>query len=156
MESCIAPFTGYYYIGSAASHIVANKRVDAIGSIGTMTSFVDMTGYYEKKGAKVITEYATKSTKKNKDFQDLLNGKAEGYIKNVLDPITETFHNDMTSVRPNLNTNVLTGATYNADDALSNGLIDQIGTLQTAIDKVFELSKTSTNNSNIKTSKKIE
>ena len=143
-----------YYIGSAASHIVANKRVDAIGSIGTMTSFVDMTGYYEKKGAKVITEYATKSTKKNKDFQDLLNGKAEGYIKNVLDPITETFHNDMTSVRPNLNTNVLTGATYNADDALSNGLIDQIGTLQTAIDKVFELSKTSTNNSNIKTSKK--
>lgn len=139
-----------YYIGAAANHIVANKRVDAIGSIGTMIYFVDMTGFYEKKGAKVISEYATKSTDKNKNFEELLNGNAETYIKNVLDPITETFHSDMKSARTNLSEKVLTGATYNAEDSLSLGLIDEIGTLQTAIDKVFELSKAATNNSNSK------
>ena len=143
-----------YYIGSAASHIVANKRADSIGSIGAMTSFVDMKGFYEKKGAKVITEYATKSTDKNKDFEDLLKGDPKGYIKNVLDPIVDTFHNDMTSVRSNLNESVLSGGVYNAEDSLSNGLIDEIGTLQTAIDKVFELSKTTPNNSNKNNSKK--
>lgn len=136
-----------YYIGSASSHIVANKRADAIGSIGTMIHFVDMTGFYEKKGAKVITEYATKSTNKNKDFEELLKGNPEGYIKNVLDPITETFHTDMKTARENLSEEVLTGGTYDAENSLSLGLIDEIGTLQTAIDKVFELSK-ATNNSN--------
>lgn len=143
-----------YYIGSAAKHIVANKRADAIGSIGTMIHFVDMTGYYEKKGAKVITEYATKSTDKNKDFEDLLKGKPEGYIKNELDPITETFHADMNSARPNLNSEVLSGGTYNAEVSLNNGLIDEIGTLQTAIDKVFSLAKSNKNNTQLNNSKK--
>ena len=143
-----------YYIGSAAKHIVANKRADAIGSIGTMIHFVDMTGFYEKKGAKVITEYATKSTAKNKDFEDLLIGKPEGYIKNELDPITETFHADMNSARQNLSNEVLSGGTYNSEDSLKNGLIDEIGTLQTAIDKVFSLAKANNNNSKLNNSKK--
>jgi len=140
-----------YYIGSAAKHIVANKRADAIGSIGTMIHFVDMTGVYKKKGANIITEYATKSTHKNKDFEELLKGNPEGYIKNELDPITDTFHADMTSARSNLNNAVLTGATYNAEDSLNMGLIDEIGTLQTAIANVFSLAKPNkTNNNNPK------
>jgi protease-4 len=142
-----------YYIGSAAKHIIANKRADAIGSIGTMIHFVDMTGFYEKKGAKIITEYATKSTNKNKDFENLLKGNPEGYIKNELDPITETFHADMNSARPNLNTEVLSGGTYNSEDSLKNGLIDEIGILQTAIDKVFSLAKANNNNSKLNNSK---
>ena len=143
-----------YYIGSAANHIVANKRADAIGSIGTMIHFIDMTGYYEKKGAKVITEYATKSTDKNKDFEELLNGNPEGYIKNELDPITESFHNDMKAARSGLKEAVLSGGTYNADQSLSMGLVDEIGTLQTAIDKVFSLAQKNKGNSNNANSKR--
>lgn len=142
-----------YYIGSASNHIIANKRADAIGSIGTMIHFVDMTGVYEKKGAKIVTEYATKSTNKNKDFEDLLKGNPEGYIKNQLDPITEIFHADMNSARPSLNSEVLTGGTYNSEISLNNGLIDEIGTLQTAIDKVFSLAKATNTNSNTNNSK---
>lgn len=134
-----------YYIGCATNHIIANKRADAIGSIGTMISFLDMTGYYEKKGAKVITEYATKSTNKNKDFRDLLEGKPENYIKNQLDPITDTFHNDVKSVRPNLTEDVLKGGIYNPEESLKNGLIDELGTMQDAINKVFELSSKNKN-----------
>ncbi|MBS9773818.1 MAG: S49 family peptidase [Tenacibaculum sp.] len=146
-----------YYIGSASNHIIANKRCDAIGSIGTVISFVDFRGYYEKQGAKVITAYATKSTDKNKNFEDLLAGKPENYIKNVLDPITEDFHKDMKSARPNLNDDVLSGATYKADKSLELGLIDEIGTLETAIDKVISLSKADkkTNNKNQQLNTKI-
>lgn len=147
-----------YYIACASSYIIANKRVDAIGSIGTMVYFLDTTGIYEKKGAKVIEAYATKSTNKNKDFRSLLSGDTESYIKNVLDPITEDFHTDVKNSRKNIDEDVFTGGTYNANQSLENGLVDEIGTLSSAIDKVFELSKSNTsnsNNSNTKMSKKI-
>ncbi|MRX40589.1 hypothetical protein GJU43_14975 [Flavobacterium sp. LC2016-23] len=134
-----------YYIGSAADHVIANKRADHIGSIGTMIYFIDFTGWYEKEGAKVITQYATKSTDKNKDYEELIKGNPEPYIKNQLDPITEDFINDIKKVRSTINEEVFTGKTYSATDSVTMGLVDEIGTLQTAIDKVFELAKQSSN-----------
>lgn len=140
-----------YYIGSAASYIVANKRADHIGSIGVMISFIDWTGYYEGQGAKVITEYATKSTEKNKNFEDLLKGKPEGYIKNELDPLAEEFHTDMKAVRASINEEALKGGTWNAAGALKMGLVDEIGTLQTAVQKVFDLAAEQQQNQNLNT-----
>lgn len=134
-----------YYIGSAANHIIANKRADHIGSIGTMIHFIDLTGYYEKEGAKVITEYATKSTEKNRAFEELIAGKPEKYIKQELDPITEDFINDIKAVRADVNEAVFTGATYSPKQAIKMGLVDELGTLQTAIAKVLELAGTTTN-----------
>lgn len=133
-----------YYIGSATKHIVANKRADAIGSIGVMCQFVDMKGYYESKGAKVRSMYSTLSPDKNKAFRDLdENDDEEGFIKTELDPIAESFHVDMKAARPNLNSVVLGGGDYDAKKALEFNLIDEIGTLNTAVAKVFELSKSS-------------
>ncbi|MBC5835803.1 hypothetical protein G6N05_05335 [Flavobacterium sp. F372] len=142
-----------YYIGSAANHIIANNRADAIGSIGVMVHFIDVSGIYEKMGAKVITEYATRSTEKNKPFEELLKGNPELYIKTELDPIAEDFINDIKAVRSNVDKSVFAGGTWNASDSLSKGLIDSLGTLQDAINKAFELSKTSKNNSNKTNSK---
>lgn len=144
-----------YYIGSAASFIIANKRADHIGSIGTMIYFIDFTGWYEKEGAKVITEYATLSTDKNKDYEELLKGNPEPYIKNQLDPITEDFINDIKKVRSKVNEEVFTGKTYSAANSITMGLVDELGTLQTAIDKVFELAKQSSNQLNTDMSKQL-
>lgn len=137
-----------YYIGSAASHIIANKRADAIGSIGVMVSFIDFSGIYEKQGAKLITEYATQSTEKNKAFEELLKGNPELYIKTELDPIAEDFINDIKAVRPDVDPSVFKGGTWNAQESLDKKLIDSIGTLQDAVNKVFELSSTDNSNSN--------
>jgi len=144
-----------YYIGSATDYIVANTRADAIGSIGVMINFVDLTGYYEAKGAKVITEYATKSTEKNRAYEDLIGGDSEKYIKEQLDPINEVFHADVKSARPNISNDVFTGAVWGGSDSLDKGLVDELGTLQTAIDKVFELSAKN-NQSNINTNMSTE
>lgn len=137
-----------YYIGSAASHIIANKRADAIGSIGVMVSFIDFSGIYEKQGAKLITEYATQSTEKNKAFEELLKGNPELYIKTELDPIAEDFINDIKAVRPGIDPSVFKGGTWNAQQSLDKKLIDSIGTLQDAVNKVFELSDTGNSNNN--------
>ena len=106
-----------YYIGSAASHIVANKRAEAIGSIGAYTQFLDLTGYYEKQGAKVHTIYATKSIEKNKAYRDALEGKYETYVKEELDPLVDTFHADMKASRSGLSEKVFKGGTWGGIDA---------------------------------------
>ncbi len=138
-----------YYIGSAASHIVANQRAEHIGSIGVMIHFVDFSGMYEKKGAKIITEYSTHSPEKNRSFEELLKGNSELYIKKELDPIAEDFIKDIKAVRKNVAEEVFKGGTWNATDALTKNLVDEIGSLQTAINKAFELSKSSNSNNNI-------
>lgn len=135
-----------YYIGSAAAEITVNKRADVIGSIGTMVSFIDFTGYYEKKGAKIVTEYATKSTNKNKAWKELLAGNPETYIKTELDPITDTFIDDIKAVRSSIDESVFDGSTYNPEKALEMGLIDKIGSLQSVVDSIFSKSKSNKNN----------
>lgn len=142
-----------YYVGNATNYIVANKRADAIGSIGAYASFLDFTGMFEKWGAKDHTIYATKSTEKNSDFREVLKGNYEPYIKNVLDPMVETFHQDMKSARPGLDDSVFKGGTWGAEKSLELGLIDEIGTIETAILKVVELSNSENLNSNTDMSK---
>lgn len=137
-----------YYIGSATKYIIANPRADAIGSIGVMVSFIDMSGYYEALGANVITEYSTLSPEKNKAFEDLLAGKPELYIKTELDPIAEQFINDIKAVRSKVPQDVFKGGTWDAPTSLDKNLIDALGTLQDAIDKVYELSSKNVSNSN--------
>lgn len=138
-----------YYIASGTKSITANQYADAIGSIGTMISFIDFTGYYEKQGAKVITEYATKSDGKNRAYRDLLAGNPETYIKQELDPITDTFIDNVKATRKAINEVVFDGSTYNSQDALAYGLIDKIGTMSELIDSIFQESKQSSTNSNL-------
>lgn len=130
-----------YYIGSAGDHIVANKRAEAIGSIGAYTQMLDLSGYYEKQGAKIHTIYADKSTEKNKAYRDALKGDYAAYIKQELNPLVDDFIADIQAARPNVNEAVFKGATYSGPAALKQGLVDSLGTLQDAINMVFELSK---------------
>ncbi len=135
-----------YYIGNSAKYIVANKRADAIGSIGAYASWLNFTGLWEKFGAKLITMYATKSTEKNKPTREAEeNANFEPYIKNVLDPIVETFHTDMKATRPGLNEAVFAGGTWNGIEALEMGLVDELGSLDTAVLKVLELDNQTSN-----------
>lgn len=137
-----------YYIASASNYIIANKRADAIGSIGAYATIVDFNGIWEKHGAKIHTIYATESTEKNADYRQVLEGNYEPYITNSLDPLVKTFHVDMRATRPNLDESVFKGGIWGGEKALELGLVDELGNLQTAIDKVFSLSNLNNNNNN--------
>ena len=146
--------SGAYYFAAASKYIIANSRADAIGSIGAYSTIIDSKGIWEHFGAKVHVMYGTKSTGKNSDYREVIdNSNYEPYIKNQLDPIIETFHKDMKSARPQLKEDVFNGSTWTASNSLTLGLIDQVGTLKTAIDKVFELANTTNTNSNTNNSK---
>ena len=150
--------SGAYYFAAPASFICALKRADAIGSIGMYTMLFDFNGYYESVGLKVHTIYSDLSPEKNKSYRDVMDNKDPGYknyIKNELNPDTEKFHSDMKSARPQLNDEVLKGGTWNGEEAIGMGLVDFNGTLEDAVNKVYELALEAKNlNNNNNQSKK--
>jgi protease-4 len=146
--------SGAYYIAAATDKIIAHKRADHIGSIGGYTYFVDFDGVLEKFGAKVFEVYSTHSSEKNKASRDLFDGDESTYVKAILDPIVETFIDDMKAVRPQLNEKVFKGGTWNGSQSLDLGLIDANGTLEDAVTSVMELYESS-NQSHINMSKQL-
>ena len=80
-----------YYIGC---HGTKGLRLDSERcrrSIGTMISFWDRSGFFEMNGFKKIEEYSSHSDLKNKKTRDLIEGKPDQFITEVLDPYAEQF-----------------------------------------------------------------
>jgi protease-4 len=118
-----------------------------------MLHYVDINGYLRDQGVVVEDIYATGSSRKNEETRAMIkDGNQSLIIKNILDPYREQFVSDMNLYRPGMDVSVFEGAIYKPKEALTLGLINQIGTIQDAFDKVVELSKTtkkpSTNKSN--------
>ena len=134
-----------YYMASGSDFIFAHKHADFIGSIGTMFSKLDLTNAMKKAGVLLIEEYSDLSPEKNKLSRTLKDGDNSVLIKEYLNPMAQDFHNDVKSARPKITEKALKGDVFKPKQALQEGLIDQIGTLQDAINKVFELSETNTN-----------
>lgn len=143
-----------YYMYAASDYNIAHKHLDFIGCIGAMAQKVDLTGVIEKAGGKVLEFYADKSPEKNAQSRALKEGDERPLIEKFLNPNAEQFHLDLKVYRPNISEKALKGDVFNVTEGLKEGLFDSIGTLQDAIDKVFELSQTSNSNSNTNMSKK--
>ncbi|UOX35302.1 S49 family peptidase [Flavobacterium sediminilitoris] len=151
--------SGGYYIACPASYIIANKRADAIGSIGIYTEIFDINGYYESLGLKVHTIYSNLSSEKNKSYRDVIDGidkNYENYKKKELDPDGQIFIDDMKKSRPQIKEEVFKGGAWNGEEAVKMGLVDANGSLQDAINKVLELAQSNpkSNSNNNKNSKK--
>ena len=131
-----------YWIISGADKIIANSDLDRIGSIGTMLMVEDLKPALEQLGVKFHEVYASLSTDKNKDFNQVLEGNYDQYRKNVLDVINSKFLSTVKSYRSNLDDSTLTGKIFFAPQAIELGLIDQIGTLDQAIEEAFALAET--------------
>lgn len=142
-----------YYIGSAADEIIANKRAEAIGSIGAYTQFLDLSGFYEKQGATIHEMYASQSTEKNGAIREVMKGNYDKYINEELDPLVDQFIEDMKTARPQIKEKVYKGATYNGKKALKMGLVDQLGKIEDAVNRVTELSNNQSNPNNTMSTK---
>lgn len=137
-----------YYGAAAGDFIMMNRHADYIGCIGSMCSRVDMKGVLKKQGATIQEFYADISTEKNLQARELENGNERPLIEKFLNPLAEKFKNDMKLYRPQITEKALKGDVFNPEEALKEGLIDEIGNFQDAIDKIFELSKTNSNSNN--------
>ena len=119
-----------------------------------MCSFWDFEPYFEKLGLKKIVAKATKSSMKNKIFDDLKDGKSEDYIKNILDPMNEQFLAEVKAMRSKLSelgddAPVLQGESFYTAPAEEIGLIDGKRTLAEAIVEVAQLGEAYTGAQNL-------
>lgn len=135
-------FSGYcasaaYYIASQSNEIFASTKNDMVGSIGTMISLVRPNP--ENKNAEYIYErvYATKSTMKNHEFEELLAGNQKPVIENILDPLNEEFHEKVKTARPGMDDSVFSGICVSAAKAMDLKLIDGFKSLNETIEYAF-------------------
>ena len=143
-----------YYFSAAANKITAHKHADFIGCIGSMYHSVNLEGVITKKGGTINEIYADLSPEKNIQSRELKKGNERPLIETILNPSAQQFHDDMKLYRPQLTEKALKGDIFSPQNALKEGLVDAIGTLESAIESVFASSKaTNENNSNSNNSK---
>lgn len=128
-----------YYFAAQSTKIYASSKLDYVGSIGTMCSLwkpnENSTSDYV-----MLDFYATKSTEKNKDYQDAIDGKPQALIAS-LDKYNEEFHANVRAGRPNLDESCYTGICVLADEAEKLGMIDGIKRLDDVVAEAFSLIK---------------
>jgi signal peptide peptidase SppA len=129
-----------YGISTGANYIVANRKEAQIGSIGTMCTMVDDTAAFEMMGIKLTDVYADASTDKNGWYRAALAGDMEP-LKANLNQWNEKFLSLVETNRAGKLTAERkvwgTGKIYNADEALTMGLIDDIGSFDQTIQSLL-------------------
>jgi signal peptide peptidase SppA len=147
------------WVGSAADRIIAAGKTTEIGSIGTMWSYADLKPYYEKMGVVFHEIKADGSEDKNKDFDLAMKRKYDSLRTQRLNPTNEVFHQAIINNRglsEAQQAEALTGKVYHAEQAISLGLADAIGTMDDAIAYIYAQNKkkSSSNSTNMFGSKK--
>ena len=140
-----------YWIGCSTREIFASHKTVEIGSIGTAIDMYDNREALAKMGYKRIYINADSSPDKNMDYFNALDNDTTGLKVNILNPTNDIF---MTAVKDNREGKLklltkapegktvnepITGKMYLAEAAIEIGLIDKIGSLQDAVDRVLEL-----------------
>lgn len=126
-----------YGILTATGNIYAESEMSIVGSSGTMVQFDGRKANTESPdGVKHIRLYASKSTHKNKDFEEALNHDNYDLIINeLLDPINERFQEHNLTNRP-----LLQGTSF--DNGHTKFAKDSVGTFidgLASFDQVVEL-----------------
>jgi len=135
------------WIGSAAAERIASSNTDTIGSIGTMASWNDFKGYHEKMGIKTHEVYASDSTHKNLQFREANGANEDGVsnyeplVKTWLDPLNNEFTSAIQQNLPGIDKTVLNGSQFIAIEAKKKGMIDRIGTFESAVNRALQLGK---------------
>jgi ClpP class serine protease len=128
------------WFGSGADVIVI-ARTGIAGSIGTKWDGMDFSGMYERLGIKAVTVTATDSSDKTKMFDEALKGKPALLRSQLLDPLNDEFLAVVSTNLPNATDDTKTGKLFVGQAAVDNGLADQLGSLQDAIQLAFELAE---------------
>jgi len=134
----------YLAMCAVADYKMADNNVSAaFGSVGVVASIADNREYLEKLGYKFHDIYPKESEHKNMAVKLALEGKYEMITAEHLSPLAIQFQNVVREACPNLKEEigVLTGKTFGADKALEYGMIDAIGSLDQAINRLHILSE---------------
>lgn len=119
--------SGGYYVSMAADQIYANRNT-VTGSIGVIMSGYDMTGLYEKLGMK----YISITSGVNKDSTKMTDEQIAIYQTQVDEAFGQFVQvvQDGRQMPEDQVRKLADGRTYTANQALENGLIDEVASLE--------------------------
>jgi len=124
-----------YEISSQADYIFTAETT-AIGYIGTAMQITDYSGLLEKLGIRI--DNITSAESKDSTYGDrALSEEERAYYQQMVDQINATFIEKVAAGRGMTEEEVralATGLTFTGIDAVENGLADEIGTLEDAMD----------------------
>ena len=120
-----------YWLASQCNQIWALSPTARIGGAGAMVTFYKETEESKRLWGEEITVYAPQSTRKNEEYNELLNGNYEPYKQAILAPIaeillTDVFNGRADKLKDATDDALRTGATLYASAALGRGWIDRI------------------------------
>lgn len=128
------------YVGSYCRHIIANREDNKVGCIGTMIQLEDWPKQVKQsEGFIRLRIYADGAEEKNEEYEKALEGDFILIKERILNPHNERFKADIRKNRPSVREDQLKGRTYEAKEAVGT-LIDAIGSFDSAVAKVMELS----------------
>ncbi len=127
--------SGGYYIALAADTIQAHPTT-VTGSIGVIFTSVNFVGLMEKLGVEDQTITAGEFKDAGSPLRRLTQAE-RGQIQSIVDDLQTRFKQIVAKGRPKLTAEevaaVANGRIYSAPQALANGLVDRVGTLEEAV-----------------------
>lgn len=151
MAECNKPIIAYvdgmaasaaYYIASYADEIIASRNTDYIGCIGTMIEYRGRKKISAEDSNQEVSVriYASNSEEKNEEYEEAINNQNIKLTQErILNPANEEFLKNVKANRPNVTKEHLKGRTFPASEVVGS-LIDSIGNLDHAIERVLSLS----------------
>lgn len=144
-KPCIAVIDGQccscgIHVACLCDKIYAENEMCEVGSIGVFAQILDNRKAMEDFGFKLIEVYPPESSFKNKTVRDALDGDPQYLIDESLSPFARKFQEHVRTCRKQLDESVegiLEGRVFYAYDAVNNGLIDGITTLEEAVDEIY-------------------
>lgn len=124
-----------YQIAASCDWIVANTPQAQIGSVGTYVTIADFEKALEMAGIKLTEIYATKSIDKNQDYKEALKGNTSKILESV-DFVNESMIAEIQNNREGKLVDEKiwgTGKVFFAEEALKNGMIDEISSFNDMI-----------------------
>lgn len=125
-----------YGIAAGCDRIIANSEVCRVGSVGTYMTILNHAEYYKKMGIELIEIYASRSTDKNQDFYQALQGN-KAPLMAVCDTYNEDFINRIAAFREGTidadQKTWATGKMFFAPEAMTLGLIDGIDSFENVL-----------------------
>jgi protease-4 len=134
--------SGGYYIASFATHIFVHENT-ITGGIGVLSVWVDMSEYYNQTGIQIWHWQNEEATLKDfgADWRSPTE-EEQAMIQNEVNSIAKKILNDIQINRElsdDIINEVATGDVFLGRDALTLGLVDDIGNIITSIEKAAQM-----------------
>lgn len=126
--------SGAYYAAMAGDFIMAEPTA-IVGSVGVIMQTLNMKGLGDKIGLSSVTIASGDNKDMLNPFEEV-NPRHVAMLQEIVDGMQERFASIVEGSRGLENRDLLDGRVFNAAQALEHDLIDGVGYLQDAIDKL--------------------